>query len=112
MILRCRPTAKAGIKCVVPECKIVFEKLSWIVVYGAEVLEIEESFDEAANIFLLWSIQSILSEYKDKKTQLMKHAKVWIDQSPDYQFMPVDNTGNIVTYWKDTKRIQVKICFS
>ncbi|MDR3071730.1 MAG: threonine synthase [Endomicrobium sp.] len=104
--------AKAKIKCVVliPEGKISFGKLSQAVIHGAEVLEIDGNFDEALDlakdlssrypITLVNSINPFRIE--GQKTAAYEVCES-LEESPDYQFMPVGNAGNIAAYWKGYK---------
>lgn len=104
--------ARAGIKCVVliPEGKIALGKLSQAVMHGAEVIEINGNFDEALNL-----VKELSSKYpltlvnsinpfriEGQKTAAYEICEA-LEQSPDYQFMPVGNAGNITAYWKGYK---------
>ncbi|MCA6084924.1 threonine synthase [Candidatus Endomicrobiellum agilis] len=104
--------ARAGIKCVVliPEGKIALGKLSQAVMHGAEVLEIDGNFDEALNLvkelsgrYPLTLVNSINPfRIEGQKTAAYEICES-LGQSPDYQFMPVGNAGNITAYWKGYK---------
>ncbi|MDR1695161.1 MAG: threonine synthase [Endomicrobium sp.] len=106
--------ARAGIKCVVliPEGKIALGKLSQAVMHGAEVLEIDGNFDEALNLvkelsakYPLTLVNSINPfRIEGQKTASYEICEV-LEQSPDYQFMPVGNAGNITAYWKGYKEL-------
>ncbi|MDR1196049.1 MAG: threonine synthase [Endomicrobium sp.] len=104
--------ARAAIKCVVliPEGKIALGKLSQAVMHGAEVLEIDGNFDEALNL-----VKELSSKYpltlvnsinpfriEGQKTAAFEICET-LGQSPDFQFMPVGNAGNITAYWKGYK---------
>jgi threonine synthase len=78
--------------------------------HGAEVLEVEGNFDDALNL-----VKEISSEYpislvnsinpfriEGQKTAAYEICET-LKQSPDYQFMPVGNAGNITAYWKGYK---------
>jgi threonine synthase len=104
--------ARAGIKCVVliPEGKIALGKLSQAVIHGAEVLEINGNFDDALNFarelsekYPLTLVNSV-NPYRieGQKTAAYEICET-LGQSPDYQFMPVGNAGNITAYWKGYK---------
>ena len=106
--------ARAGIKCVVliPEGKIALGKLSQAVMHGAEVLEIDGNFDEALNLvkelsssYPLTLVNSINPfRIEGQKTAAYEICEV-LGQTPDYQFMPVGNAGNITAYWKGYKEL-------
>ena len=104
--------ARAGIKCVVliPEGKIALGKLSQAVMHGALVLEIDGNFDKALDLvkdlsknYPLTLVNSI-NPYRiqGQKTGAFEICE-YLEQSPDYQFMPVGNAGNITAYWKGYK---------
>ncbi|GHT14702.1 hypothetical protein AGMMS49571_10860 [Endomicrobiia bacterium] len=104
--------ARAGIKCVVliPEGKIALGKLSQAVMHGAEVLEIDGNFDEALNLVKELSSKyplTLVNSINPFRIEGQKTAAYEIceslEQSPDYQFMPVGNAGNITAYWKGYK---------
>lgn len=106
--------ARAGIKCVVliPQGKIALGKLSQAVMHGADVIEIDGNFDEALNL-----VKELSSKYpltlvnsinpfriEGQKTASYEICEV-LGQTPDYQFMPVGNAGNITAYWKGYKEL-------
>lgn len=105
-------SARAGIKCVVliPEGKIALGKLSQAVMHGAVVLAIDGNFDVALNLVKELSdkypltLVNSLNPYRieGQKTAAFEICD-WLGQSPDYQFMPVGNAGNITAYWKGYK---------
>lgn len=104
--------ARAGIKCVVliPEGKIALGKLSQAVMHGATVLAIDGNFDVALELvkdlsknYPLTLVNSV-NPYRieGQKTGSFEICEA-LEQSPDYQFMPVGNAGNITAYWKGYK---------
>ncbi|MDR3274661.1 MAG: threonine synthase [Endomicrobium sp.] len=104
--------AKAGIQCVVliPEGKIAMGKLSQAVIHGAEVLSVDGNFDETLNLVRELSGQypvTLVNSINPFRIDGQKTAAYEIceslGQSPDYQFMPVGNAGNITAYWKGYK---------
>ncbi|MDR1926593.1 MAG: threonine synthase [Endomicrobium sp.] len=104
--------ARAGIKCIVliPEGKTALGKLSQAVIHGAEVLEIYGNFDDALNLvkelsckYPLTLVNSVNSfRIEGQKTAAYEICEN-LHQSPDYQFIPVGNAGNITAYWKGYK---------
>jgi threonine synthase len=104
--------ARAGIRCIVliPEGKVALGKLSQAVMHGAEVLEIDGNFDEAMNLvkelsskYPLVLVNSINNfRIEGQKTAAYEICEN-LGQSPEYQFMPVGNAGNIVAYWEGYK---------
>ncbi|MDR0978245.1 MAG: threonine synthase [Endomicrobium sp.] len=104
--------AKAGLKCLVliPEGKIALGKLSQAVMHGADVLEIDGNFDDALNFAKELSSKyplTLVNSVNPFRIEGQKTAAYEIceslGQSPDYQFMPVGNAGNITAYWKGYK---------
>jgi len=105
-------SARAGIKSVVliPEGKIALGKLSQAVMHGATVLAIDGNFDVALELvkqlsqnYPLTLVNSV-NPYRieGQKTSSFEICEA-LEQSPDYQFMPVGNAGNITAYWKGYK---------
>jgi threonine synthase len=104
--------ARAGIKCVVliPNGKIALGKLSQAVMHGAKVLAIDGNFDNALSFardlsekYPLTLVNSVNPfRIEGQKTAAYEICES-LGQSPDYQFMPVGNAGNITAYWKGYK---------
>jgi len=103
--------AKAGLECIVliPSQKIALGKLAQAVVYGANVLQIEGSFDDALRAAMelaqsktgLYLLNSI-NPYRLEGQKTLAY-EVW-DQlggrAPDKILVPVGNAGNISAIWK------------
>jgi threonine synthase len=105
-------SARAGIKCIVliPEGKIALGKLSQAVMHGAEVLAIDGNFDKALELVKTLSEQyslAVVNSINPFRIEGQKTAAYEIceslEASPNYQFMPVGNAGNITAYWKGYK---------
>ncbi|MDR3111725.1 MAG: threonine synthase [Elusimicrobiota bacterium] len=104
--------ARAQIKCVVliPEGKIALGKLSQALIHGAQVIAIDGNFDTALELvrqlsqnYPLTVVNSINPfRIEGQKTAAFEICQA-LAQSPDYQFMPVGNAGNITAYWKGYK---------
>ncbi|MDR2709059.1 MAG: threonine synthase [Elusimicrobiota bacterium] len=113
--------ARAQIKCVVliPEGKIALGKLSQAVMYGAQTIEINGNFDDALKLVIdisdnypLTLVNSVNPfRIEGQKTASYEICDV-LDGSPDYQFMPVGNAGNITAYWKGYKELQASKNFA
>ncbi|MCX5781477.1 MAG: threonine synthase [Elusimicrobia bacterium] len=105
-------SARAGIRCVVliPEGNIALGKLSQAVMHGALVISVDGNFDTALNLVKSLSekypltLVNSLNPYRieGQKTASYEICEV-LGKSPDYQFMPVGNAGNIAAYWKGYK---------
>lgn len=100
---------RSGIKCVVliPQGAIALGKLSQALMHGADVLAVEGNFDVALKLVLELSdkypltLVNSLNPYRieGQKTGSFEICDV-LGRSPDYQFMPVGNAGNITAYWQ------------
>lgn len=102
-------SARAGLKCVVliPEGKIALGKLSQAVMHGAQVLSVEGNFDAALKLVRELSEKhplTLVNSINPFRIEGQKSGAFEIcddlERSPDYQFMPVGNAGNITAYWK------------
>jgi threonine synthase len=101
--------ARAGLRCLVlvPEGKIALGKLAASLTYGAEVIAIEGSFDEALAI-----VRQISESYpitlvnslnpwrlEGQKTAAFEICDQLDRAAPDWLCLPVGNAGNISAYW-------------
>ncbi len=112
-------SARARLKCfvVIPEGAIALGKLSQAMIHGAEVIAIKGNFDQALNlvkeicqkepITLVNSINPYRIE--GQKTAAFEIVDE-LGKTPDYNFIPVGNAGNITAYWKGYK--EYAKCFS
>jgi threonine synthase len=104
--------ARAGIRCVVliPEGKIALGKLSQAVMHGALVLSVDGNFDVALKLVRELSEKhplTLVNSINPYRIEGQKSGAFEIcddlGKSPDFQFMPVGNAGNITAYWKGYK---------
>jgi len=101
--------ALCGLKCsvVIPEGNIALGKLAQALIYGAQVISIRGSFDDALNI-----VRSITENHpitlvnsinpyriEGQKTAAFEICDV-LGEAPDFLAIPVGNAGNITSYWK------------
>ncbi len=105
-------SARAGIRCIVliPEGKVALGKLAQAVVYGADVIQVKGNFDQALNMVKEASKRfpvTIVNSINPHRIEGQKTGAFEVcddlGASPDYQFMPVGNAGNITAYWKGYK---------
>ncbi len=104
--------ARAGLKAYVllPKGAVAIGKLSQAMIYGAKVLAVRGTFDDA-----LYIVRKIGEEYpveivnsvnpfriEGQKTAAYEVCDV-LGDGPDYHFIPVGNAGNITAYWKGYK---------
>lgn len=102
-------SARAGLRCVVlvPEGKIALGKLAACLAYGAEVVSIDGSFDDALDmvreiverqpIMLVNSVNPWRLE--GQKTGAFEIVDQLGGRAPDWHCLPVGNAGNISAYW-------------
>ena len=105
--------ARAGLKCVVliPQGKVAVGKLAGAIAYGAQVIQIQGSFDDGlrlvreisatGKIMLVNSINPYRIE--GQKTASFEIVDA-LGSAPDWLCLPVGNAGNITAYWKGFKQ--------
>ena len=105
--------ARAGMKSVVliPQGKVAAGKLAGAMAYGAQVIQIDGSFDDALTmvveitdkhpICLVNSINPYRIECQ--KTSAFEICDV-LESAPDLLCLPVGNAGNITSYWAGFKQ--------
>jgi threonine synthase len=110
--------ARANMKSIVliPQGKVAAGKLAGAIAYGAQVIQIDGSFDDALTmvieitnkhpICLVNSINPFRIE--GQKTSAFEICDV-LGSAPDWLCLPVGNAGNITAYWAGFKQYdQVK----
>ena len=101
--------ARAGMRAYVllPKGAVAIGKLSQAMIYGAKVLAIRGTFDDALHIvrkigekFPVEIVNSV-NPYRleGQKTAAFEICDV-LERAPDYHFIPVGNAGNITAYWR------------
>jgi len=107
--------ARAGLRAIVliPEGKVAAGKLAGAIAYGAEVIQVKGSFDDALSlvveitqktpIALVNSINPFRIE--GQKTGAFEICDV-LNCAPDWLCLPVGNAGNITSYWAGFKQYQ------
>ena len=101
--------ARAGLKCFVylPKGQVALGKLAQALMYGAKVVQVKGSFDDALRAALAeaarkgWTVVNSSNPLRieGQKTAAFEVCEQ-LGRAPDYQFMPVGNAGNITAYWK------------
>jgi threonine synthase len=101
--------ARTGVRAivVVPSGEIALNKLSQALMYGAKVVALRGSFDDA-----LEAVREVTSRYpvalmnsvnphriEGQKTAAFEVVDA-LGDAPDYLLLPVGNAGNITAYWK------------
>jgi threonine synthase len=105
--------ARAGLiaDVIIPEGKVAAGKLAGAVAYGARVIQIKGSFDDAFNLVLQISenhpiaLVNSLNPYRleGQKTAAFEICDV-LNDAPDWLCLPVGNAGNITAYWMGFKQ--------
>ncbi len=100
--------SRAGMRSVViiPEGKVAAGKLAGAIAYGAEVVQIDGSFDDALSLVVSISqrypiaLVNSLNPYRleGQKTAAFEVCEA-LGSAPDWLCLPVGNAGNITAYW-------------
>jgi len=100
--------ARCGLRCIViiPQGKVAAGKLAGAIAYGAEVIQIDGSFDDALSLVVQISqrlpiaLVNSLNPYRleGQKTAAFEICDV-LGSAPDWLCLPVGNAGNITAYW-------------
>jgi len=100
--------ARAGIRAVVliPEGKVAAGKLAGAIAYGAQVIQIEGSFDDALSMVVEITEKTPLAlvnsinpyRIEGQKSGAFEICDV-LGDAPDWHCLPVGNAGNITAYW-------------
>lgn len=109
--------ARARMKAIViiPSGKVAAGKLAGAIAYGAEVFQINGSFDEALNIVVSITekhpiaLVNSINPYRleGQKTAAFEICKT-LNGAPDWLAIPVGNAGNITAYWMGFKQYSEK----
>ena len=101
--------ARAGIRCVVviPGGKVALGKLAQAQVAGAQVVQIDGSFDDALRMVRVMSEEHpivLVNNLNPHRLEGQKSA-AWeivddLGRQPEWMCLPVGNGGNITAYWR------------
>ena len=100
--------ARAGLKAIVitPQGKVAAGKLAGAVAYGAQVVQIDGSFDDSLNIVVKLTEEhpiALVNSLNPYRLEGQKTAAFEIcdrlGKAPDWLCLPVGNAGNITAYW-------------
>jgi threonine synthase len=105
--------ARAGMKSIVliPQGKVAVGKLAGAAAYGAQVIQIDGSFDDALTLVVeitnkhpICLVNSI-NPYRieGQKTAAFEICDA-LESAPDWLCLPVGNAGNITSYWAGFKQ--------
>ncbi len=107
--------ARAGLACfvLIPEGKVATGKLAGAVAYGAQVLQIAGTFDDALRLVrelvkeIPIRLVNSINPYRleGQKTAAFEICDV-LGHAPDWLVLPVGNAGNITSYWMGFRQYQ------
>lgn len=105
--------SRAGMKSIVliPQGKVAAGKLAGAIAYGAQVVQIDGSFDDALTMVVQISQKHPISlvnsinpyRIEGQKTSAFEICDT-LGSSPDWLCLPVGNAGNITAYWAGFKQ--------
>ena len=110
--------ARAGMKSIVliPQGKVAAGKLAGAVAYGAQVIQVDGSFDDALGMVVEITEKSpicLVNSINPFRIEGQKTAAFEVcdalGSAPDWLCLPVGNAGNITAYWagfKDYERLR------
>jgi threonine synthase len=100
--------ARAGLHSIVliPEGKVAAGKLAGAIAYGAEVIQVQGSFDDALSLVVEITQKTpiaLVNSLNPFRIEGQKTAAFEIcddlEAAPDWLCLPVGNAGNITSYW-------------
>ncbi|NOZ00183.1 MAG: threonine synthase [Chloroflexi bacterium] len=100
--------ARAGLRAIVliPEGKVAAGKLAGAIVYGAQVIQVQGSFDDALALVVEITQRTplaLVNSLNPYRLEGQKSAAFEIcdtlGAAPDWLCLPVGNAGNITAYW-------------
>ncbi len=107
--------ARAGLKSIVliPQGKVAAGKLAGAIAYGAQVIQIDGSFDDALTMVVQISdkhpicLVNSINPYRieGQKTGAFEICDT-LGHAPDWLCLPVGNAGNISAYWAGFKQYE------
>ncbi len=105
--------SRAGMKSIVliPQGKVAAGKLAGAIAYGAQVVQIDGSFDDALTMVVQISQKHPISlvnsinpyRIEGQKTSAFEICDT-LEHAPDWLCLPVGNAGNITAYWAGFKQ--------
>ncbi|MFN2120195.1 MAG: threonine synthase, partial [Anaerolineales bacterium] len=105
--------ARAGLKCVVliPQGKVAAGKLAGAIAYGAQVIQLDGSFDDALGLAVQIAdrhpicLVNSINPYRieGQKSGAFEICDALVG-APDWLCLPVGNAGNITSYWAGFKQ--------
>ena len=110
-------SARAGIRCVVviPGGKVALGKLAQAQIAGAQVVQIDGSFDDALRLVRVMSDEYPITLVNNLNPYRLEGQKTaaWeiiddLGRAPEWMCLPVGNGGNITAYWRGYREAQAR----
>ncbi|MCE9647852.1 MAG: threonine synthase [Chloroflexi bacterium] len=107
--------ARAGLRGIVliPEGKVAVGKLAGAIAYGAEVIQVQGSFDDALSLVVEITQKTPIALVNSINPFRIEGQKTGafeicddLGSAPDWLCLPVGNAGNITSYWAGFKQYQ------
>lgn len=107
--------ARAGLRSIVliPEGKVAVGKLAGAIAYGAEVIQIQGSFDDALSLVVEITQKTPIALVNSINPYRIEGQKTSpfeicdeLGSAPDWLCLPVGNAGNITSYWAGFKQYE------
>jgi len=107
--------ARAGLRAIVliPQGKVAAGKLAGAIAYGAEVIQVDGSFDDALALVVEITQKTplaLVNSINPYRIEGQKSSAFEIcddlGAAPDWLCLPVGNAGNITAYWAGFKQYQ------
>jgi threonine synthase len=104
--------ARAGLRClvVIPQGKVASGKLAGALAYGAEVIQVDGSFDDALSLVRQLADRAPIALVNSVNPYRLEGQKTGafeicdtLGRAPDWLCLPVGNAGNITAYWMGFK---------
>ena len=101
--------ARAGLRClvVIPSGQVAAGKLAGALAYGAQVIQVRGSFDDALSLVRELADRAPVALVNSVNPYRMEGQKTGafevcdaLGRAPDWLCLPVGNAGNITAYWK------------
>jgi threonine synthase len=101
--------ARAGLRCfvLIPQGKVAAGKLAGALAYGARVIQVRGSFDEALSLVRQLADRAPIALVNSVNPHRLEGQKTAafevcdeLGRAPDWLCLPVGNAGNITAYWR------------
>ena len=111
--------ARAGLRClvVIPEGQVAAGKLAGALAYGAQVVQVQGSFDDALSLVRQLADRAPIALVNSDNPYRLEGQKTGafeicdeLGRAPDWLCLPVGNAGNITAYWQGFREYRAAGC--